>query len=86
MHVSKDGTNTMVANLRAEGQNSRAEYLELMQARIDEAERIIERFIWETVPCSCGEIYTKRGLIAPDCGRCNGPDLEPAKKFLGIED
>lgn len=36
MRVTKGNTETIVRNMRAEGQTSRADYLELMQAKIDE--------------------------------------------------
>lgn len=33
MQVNKENTEVMVKNMRAEGHNSRADYMELMQAR-----------------------------------------------------
>ncbi len=39
MEVSKINTETMVKNMRSEGFESRAAYLELMQKRIDELEQ-----------------------------------------------
>ncbi len=38
MEVSRENTETMVRNMRADGLSSRADYLELMQARIDDLE------------------------------------------------
>jgi hypothetical protein len=30
-----------------------------------------EEVLKEYVPCECGEIYTSRGLVAPDCPLCS---------------
>ena len=39
--------------------------------------------IIRTAPnCTCIYAYKGRGLTAPDCCRCNGPDLEEAEKWL----
>lgn len=38
MEVNRVNTQTVIANLRAEGQSSRAEYVELLALRIEELE------------------------------------------------
>ena len=47
-----------------------------------EAIGIIERIVIDIVPCTCHEAYTSRGLTAPDCVRCNGPDFDEAENWL----
>ena len=42
MQVSKTNTETIIRNMRADGDGSRADYIELMQARIDELEKDYE--------------------------------------------
>jgi len=32
--------------------------------------------------CTCIDAYKLRGLTAPDCCRCNGPDLDEAEKWV----
>lgn len=44
MKVTKSNTQTIVNNLDLEGQRSRAEYLELMQKRIDELEEELKSY------------------------------------------
>lgn len=49
---------------------------------LQRAATILEQIISEAPACSCGHYYTKRQLIAPDCARCNGPDLDDAIAWL----
>jgi cytochrome c553 len=49
MEVSKINTETMVKNMRSEGLESRADYLELMQKRIVELEAESDGYFKETI-------------------------------------
>ncbi len=78
MEVSKINTETMVKNMRSEGFESRAAYLELMQKRIDELEqrlaaaeamnkklldeRIIDRNLSYERGCEQGKLYIQEML------------------------
>ena len=47
MQVSKSNTETIVRNMRAEGEGSRADYLELMQLELDLIESLCDQTIDE---------------------------------------
>jgi hypothetical protein len=45
-----------------------------------------EKVLKEYVSCECGEIYTSRGLVAPDCPLCSMHSCYiEAMKTYGIE-
>ncbi len=51
-------------------------------SRLKKAQDIIKHFLEFESPCTCHEAYKDRGMIAPDCHKCNGPDYEAAKLWL----
>lgn len=43
---------------------------------------IFNHVLEHETPCTCDEAYTGRGLTAPNCLKCNGPEMEPIKSWL----
>lgn len=73
MEVNKVNTQTIIANLRAEGQQSRAEYVELLALRIEELEAAQPTLAGGLCPNCGGEKYVERlDGTRINCEACGG--------------
>lgn len=75
MNVTPENTDTIIKNMRSEGSQSRADYLELMSQRLAEAEAKLPRWI----PYTEGDRVEDGNYLISVCGEVTEASYETSK-------